>query len=149
MMKLFPKKSKKGITLVESVIAVVVLGIFAVGVLSLLTSGGVKILQISNESAAYSEATQRLDMVISAVSNGSTNYIIKTDTGSVTTCDLSISGLKTVLGFNDETDITAVISLYDTSEDPTVTNVRGWYLTLTYQGATVTGFASNSEGVFD
>ena len=37
------KKSKKGITLVESVLAVVILSILTIGVLTLLTAGGVKI----------------------------------------------------------------------------------------------------------
>ena len=47
MKKLLPKKSKRGVTLVECVIAVVLLGLLAVGVLNLLTAGGTKIAALS------------------------------------------------------------------------------------------------------
>lgn len=150
MMKLFPKNSKKGVTLVESVFAVVILGIFAIGILTLLTSGGTKIQQISHEAAAYTEATQKLDMAMSAISNGSTNYIIETDAAGVTTVALDVTGLQTALGFDaSEVAIGQEIELYDASGLATPSNVRGWYLELTYNGATVKGFASNSGGVFD
>lgn len=142
MRKFLPKKSKKGITLVESVIAVVVLGIFSIGILTLLTSGGTKIMQISHESGAYAEATQKLDQVIASISNGSTEYIVKTDNGTETIYSLNADKLN-------EVGASATISLYDTTKTATVTNVRGWYLELTHNGATVKGFASNSEGVFD
>jgi len=150
MMKLFPKNSKKGVTLVESVFAVVILGIFAIGILTLLTSGGTKIQQISHEASAYTEATQKLDMAMSAISNGSTNYIIEAEASGVTTVTLDVTGLQTALGFDaSEVAITQEIELYDASGSATPSNVRGWYLTLTYNGATVKGFASNSGGVFD
>lgn len=144
MMKLLPKKSKKGITLVESVIAVVVLAMFATGVLTLLTSGGVKIQEISNQSAVYAEATQKLDWAISAISNGA--YISKDE--STDSVSLKLTGDD---GLNKELDaeVTATVSLYKTGEPETSDNVRGWYLTLKYGGVTVKGFASNSEGVFD
>jgi len=150
MMNLFPKNSKKGVTLVESVFAVVILGIFAIGILTLLTSGGTKIQQISHEASAYTEATQKLDMAMSAISNGSTNYIIEAEASGVTTVTLDVTGLQTALGFDaSEVAITQEIELYDASGSATPSNVRGWYLTLTYNGATVKGFASNSGGVFD
>ena len=143
MMKIFTKKSKKGITLVESVFAVVILAILTIGIISLLTAGGVKIFQISSEAGAYSQAVQKMDMIISAISNGSASYIT-TDP----VVELDVDALKTTLGLTDvEIDETPV--LYDSSEGATVSNFRGWYLTVTYGGATVKGFASNSEGVFD
>ena len=42
------------------------------------------------------------------------------------------------LGLETDTDATGGTSY-----------TRGWYLTLTYNGATVSGYASNTEGVFD
>ncbi len=143
MMKNIFKKNKKGVTLVESVFAVVILAILTIGIISLLTAGGVKIFQISNEAGAYSQAVQKMDLIISAISNGSTDYIT-TDP----TCALDVDALKSTLHLTD-VQITATPDLYDNSLTATVSNFRGWYLTLTYQGATVKGFASNSEGVFD
>ena len=150
MMNILPKNNKKGVTLVESVFAVVILGIFAIGILTLLTSGGTKIQQISKEASNYTEATQKLDMAMSAISNGSSNYIIETEAGGVTTVTLDVTGLQTALGFDAaDVTITQEIELYDAAAAATPSNVRGWYLTLTYNGATVKGFASNSGGVFD
>lgn len=143
MMRFF-KKSKKGVTLVESVFAVVVLSILVIGVMSLLTAGGVKIHQVSNESNSHSQAVQKLDMVISAIANGSATYI-KTDP----VVELDTSALLNTLNLGTDVELVAEIELYDTSAAATVLNCRGWYLTLTYKGATVKGFASNSEGVFD
>ena len=143
MMKIFTKKSKKGITLVESVFAVVILAILTIGIISLLTAGGVKIFQISSEAGAYSQAVQKMDLIISAISNGSAENI-QTDP----TVALKIEELKSTFSLND-VEITATPELYDSAEPATVGNFRGWYLTLTYQGATVKGFVSNSEGVFD
>lgn len=143
--KLLPRRSKQGVTLVESVIAVVVLGMFATGVLSLLTTGGAKIMEISGESANYAEATQELDLVISAISNSSTDYI-ETDVNGLVS--LNIGKLETALDLDGEVSIVEM-SLYDSSADATETNVRGWYLKLEYGDETVTGFAGNNEGVFD
>ena len=143
MMKIFKKKSKKGITLVESVFAVVILATLTIGILSLLTAGGSKIAQISNEAGVYSQAVQKMDMVISTISNGSDDYIVKEPT-----VQLKIDDLKSTLNLTDVT-ITATPELYVSTEAATVSNFRGWYLTLTYEGITVNGFVSNSEGVFD
>lgn len=156
MRHFFPKKSKRGVTLVESVIAVVVLGIFATGILTLLTSGGTKILETSQESAAYAQATQKLDFVIAAISNGSDEYV-EYDAGA-DGASPKVKGLKQdALSAKEIT----LISTYGTKEDGTVgtaegadlydqiTTIRGWYLSLTYEGQTVTGFAANAEGVFD
>lgn len=142
------KKSKKGITLVESVLAVVILSILTIGVLTLLTAGGVKIEKISNESNTYSEAVQKMDLVISAISNGSSDYIVGETTGEVETVSLKLDVLKSTLNLTDVT-ITAVPDFYDTAIPATKANLRGWYLTLTLNGVTVKAFASNSEGVFD
>ena len=144
MRKLLPKKSKKGITLVESVVAVVLLAMFAIGVLTLLTSGGVKIQEISKDAAAYAEATQKLDLAISAISNGA--YIEKDATDLVSLKD---EALRTKLGLDASDTLSGRAELYKLSAPATSTNVRGWYLELTYKGVTVKGFASNSEGVFD
>ena len=144
MRKLLPKKSKKGITLVESVVAVVLLAMFAIGVLTLLTSGGVKIQEISKDAAAYAEATQKLDLAISAISNGA--YIKKDATDIVS---LEEAALKTKLELDTSDTLNGRADLYKSGDPATSTNVRGWYLELTYKGVTVKGFASNSEGVFD
>ena len=114
-----------------------------------------KIQKISHEAAAYTEATQKLDMVISAVSNGSSEYIIVDEAAA--TVYLEAGKLKTALGFDSAVKITdrgnnegqLIPTLYNTSEPVTVSNVRGWYIKLTYNGATVSGFASNSGGVVD
>lgn len=147
MMKTMMKKSKKGVTLVESVFAVVILGILSIGIISLLTSGGVKIQEISQESGAYSQAVQKMDLVISAISNGSNNYIIKDESDD--SCTLATDKLLETLNLSSGETLGCSAELYDATKDPTVSNLRGWYLTLTYQGVTVKGFASNSEGVFD
>lgn len=137
MNKFLPKKSKRGITLVESVVAVVVLGILVTGILTLLTTGGIKIQEISGESATYAKACQKMDLVISALSNGSETYI--------TDDTLDVNALKSCLRFGDDVDIDADSVEYEGESG----KVRGWYLKLTYQDVTVQGFASNSKGVFD
>lgn len=148
MMTVFMKKSKKGVTLVESVFAVVILSILTIGIMTLLTAGGVKIEKISTEANAYSEAVQKMDLVISAISNGSSDYIVSSTVEEVDIVSLDLDVLKTTLGLTDVT-ITADPRCYDESIPQTKANLRGWYLTLTLKGVTVSGFASNSEGVFD
>lgn len=143
-MKAFLKKSKQGITLVESVIAVVLLGFAATGILSMLIASGTKIFNIGGESAAYAEATQKMDLVISAISNGSTDYF-DTNTG-----DLIIDDLMAVFG--DEMDGVTLeknVCKFDNALEVSSSNIRGWYLTLKYKGATVEAFASHTEGAFD
>lgn len=174
MKNLLPKKSKRGVTLVECMVAVVILGLLAAGVLNLLTAGGTKIARLSKEAADQAKATQMLDLVISAISNGSDEYIIKDTKDETTYCCLDIVKLTSVL--NIDATVTAKFSMYDdTIKDTLDTSsatytktlesgltvplqplleIRGWYLTLSYTGQsgkeiTVTGFASNSEGVFD
>lgn len=161
MRKLFPAKSKKGVTLVEAVIAVVVLGLFATGILNLLTAGSSKIHKTFADSATYTEASAQLDLVIAAISNGSEEFIIKDLNAEPPTCKLDVAKLREAVGLGEDTEITAQASLYDNLDVSGInplypaetvqelTEIRGWYITLTYQGVTLNGFASNSEGVFD
>lgn len=155
-MRILPVKSKKGITLVETVLAVVVLGILATGILTLLTAGSSKIAQTSREAAAHAEATRQMDLILSAVSNGGDYLVVGTDPSleeGQQSLALDADALKTALGLDAETTLTITsTALYDasmTGPGAVVSNVRGWYLELTYQGETVTGFASNTQGVFD
>lgn len=149
MMKLFQKKNKKGITLVESVIAVTLLGFAATGILTMLLASGTKIFQIGGESSAYAEATRRMDQVIAAVSNG---FVTNTTAANAIYDDTLPNGLSTeelndFLGFDTTTDgysLTAVKKEYAAGA-----GIQGWYLTLTYRDVTLTGYASNSKGVFD
>lgn len=148
-MKLLQKKSKRGITLVESVIAVVLLGFAATGILAMLIASGTKIFQIGGKSADYAEATKRLDMVISTISNTSpqkgSSLDFYEDDGS-----LDKVALNTALGF---TEGPTTYKLEETPADYKDTSpgyaIRGWYITITYKSASVTGFASNSRGAFD
>ena len=105
MNKFLPKNSKRGITLVESVVAVVVLGILVTGILTLLTTGGIKIQEISGESATYAKACQKMDLVISALSNGSDTYI--------TDDTLNVTALTNCLGFGEDVDITPTPVSYE------------------------------------
>lgn len=146
------KNSKKGITLVESMFAVVILGILTIGIVSLLSVGGAKIIKISNEASAQAEAVQKMDQVIAAISNGC--GVVKDEANNTYTllmktpadqpdADNPQTGLLDALDFDDVTlNVTAATHASDGS-------LRGWYLTLTYRGVTVSGFASNSEGAFD
>lgn len=152
-MRILPVKSKKGITLVETVLAVVVLGIFATGILTLLTAGSSKIAQTSREAAAHAEATRQMDLILSAISNGGSYLVVGTDPSleeGQQSLTLDPDAMKTTLGLDAGTTIAITsTALYDASQGEIVSNVRGWYLELTYQGETVTGFASNTQGVFD
>ena len=143
-MRLFPKKSKRGVTLVESVIAVVVLGIFATGILSLLTAGGAKIMKISGESAAYAAATQKMDLVVASISNDATSYPLIDNTDPENPVYLA-----KVTFAAEGASVTATLEKLVSDEPATTMNIRGWYLELTYQGVTVKSFASFTQGAFD
>lgn len=161
MKMLFPAKSKRGVTLVEVVFAVVILGLFATGILGLLIAGNAKINESYAESNKYVQASAQLDLVLAAISNGSDKYIIKDLNAEPATCKLDVAMLKQELGLTADTVLTAETSLYNNLDSQNhnplyasdtvqeLYKIRGWYITLTYQGATVKGFASNSEGVFD
>lgn len=148
--KLLPKSGKRGVTLVEAVMAVVVLTMFATGVLTLLTTGRTKIAETNRAANAHAAATQKMDAVIATISNGG----FTADDGSLRWDDFvvestSYPGIKSTVGFTGVTLDYCEASLYNESAEPSISNVRGWYLKLTYDGATVTGFASNTQGVFD
>jgi len=153
MMNFLPKHSKKGITLVESVIAVVCLAILTIGIISLLSTGSAKIIKTGHTSAAASEATQKMDLLISAISNGSGIKITNESTGAEV-CDLDLEELNTLLSLGGA-EVSSTRSFYEEPDPVTMNepygpkNVRGWYLTLTWNGVTVRGFASNTEGAFD
>ena len=160
MMNLLPKKSKKGITLVESVIAVVCLAILTIGIISLLSTGSAKIVTTGHESANMSEATEMLDFTISAISNGSLETT-KSSTGGeiaaiVVLSDAEMNALLEEAvddAFSRSVTVTSTISYHDPDMNINYrdesANVRGWYIKLTWNGVTVRGFASNTEGVFD
>ena len=131
--KLFPKNSKQGMTLIEIVLGVVVLSIFTLGIITAMAVGSTAIAKKAGETTYHAEAVQKMDAVISVISNGS--Y-----TGDVA------SAAKSVLGYGNEVELTAIAETYPTD---TGDKVRGFRLSLTYKGATVTGYASNTEGVFD
>ena len=167
MRNLLPKKSKKGITLVETVIAVVVLAILAIGVLSLMSAGGRNILLMSKEASDRAAAAQQLDLVIAAISNGDSRtegntevnpYILKKTEDKVNYCCLNINALFSALDLEeDKVTLVATIDLYDKNDARTISesvkvgeenvtmtlrpvnNVRGWYLELTYKDATAKG----------
>lgn len=147
MTKIFMKKSKKGITLVESMIAVVILGILTTGIISMLTVGGTKINQISSESANYTQAVQKLDLIVSAISNGS--GVLKDEESGIRTLD--IDELLEILELDEDPNLTltAEVALHSNSQEAVDSNLRGWYLTLKYNDAVVTAFASDSKGAFD
>lgn len=147
-MKALMKNSKQGITLVESVIAVVLLGFAATGILSMLVASGTKIFQISGESSDYAEATLRMDQVVAAVSNGfESNRDVADDLYSDAALEgLSIPTLNDFLGYTDGEN---GYSLTARAEKYGDNIIKGWYLTLKYGTATVTGYASNTKGVFD
>ncbi|MBR4865611.1 MAG: prepilin-type N-terminal cleavage/methylation domain-containing protein [Clostridia bacterium] len=147
--KLLPKKSKRGVTLVEAVMAVVVLTMFATGVLTLLTTGRTKIAETNAAANAYAAATQKMDAVIATISNGGPYLAEGTDASGNPTFALDLGALKTALGDSSLNLTIYEIDLYDDSLPATKDNVRGWYLKLFHDGATVTGFASNTQGVFD
>ena len=125
--------------------AVVILAILTTGILSLLTAGGVEIEKMSQQSDAYSQASQKLDLVIAAVSNGYGQAVLN-DEGNYT-LDLSAAGDEEdeSAGTIDLDDVTVVATpeLHDDN------SLRGWYLEVTYMGITLEGFASDTEGVFD
>ena len=148
--KLLPKSGKRGVTLVEAVMAVVVLTMFATGVLTLLTTGRTKIAETNQAANAHAAATQKMDAVIATISNGGPYLAEGTDAAGNPTFALDLATLKTNLGYDASLNLTIhEIDLYDDSLPATKDNIRGWYLKLTHDGATVTGFASNTQGVFD
>lgn len=136
------KNSKKGVTLVEAVLALVILALIAAAVFSLFTAGNGTIATNSAKAAAYAEAVQKMDYLIAAISD---NAAICSDP---ITGELSVVQVKTAFPDGDlyDAEITAEVSLYDPSLPQQPGNIRGWYLTLTYKGVTLKGFTSLVKG---
>ena len=164
-----PRNNKKGITLVEVIVGVFVLSIFALGILSLLIYNNQAVSDSAVEKADYSAAVQKLDMVIAAVSNSlgpdaddydaTISYL--SENGS--NIEVDIAGLRDDFGMSDATvwDIDA-----DPDPDPeeaahSTEPLRGWYITLTYKvkrtergtetdyTTVVRGYAAFAQGEFD
>jgi len=137
--KLLPKKNKKGVTLVELIIGVVVLSIFTLGIIASLSAANAKIAKNAQEAANHSEAVQMMDTVIAALSHG--GYSTPTDVVN----DLfgASAGVSLVM---DSSKYTYKVN---PAEPTSPTLILGWDLKLTYKNVTVIGYASNTEGVFD
>lgn len=155
-MKAFLKKSKSGITLVEAAISVALLGFAVTGILSMLLVSGTKIYSLGDKSATYAEATQRLDLIISTISNSNFASSSYTDKYGTEKTFISANGAlnpQNVLEALELDDCTlemigSPIEYPGTETDP-VKKIRGWYLRLTYDKVTVQGFVSYTEGSFD
>ena len=135
--------------------------IFTIGIVTLLTAGGINIISISKESSVYSETAQKMDMLIAAMSYSSEDYVVYTENDGIITCTLKPqTEIATQLGVDS---VSYEVDRY-VGESNELNNVRGWYLTISKNYAnpnpeadaadkiltvTVSGFASNSKGVFD
>ena len=144
MRNIYKLKSKKGITLVESVFAAVILAALTIGIIPLLTAGGVKISEISKEANAHSQASQKLDLVIAAISNGYGEVVV--DDAGAYSLDLSASDEEGETAPAIDLEGVTVVATPELFPDG---SLRGWYIELTSKGVTLSGFASDTEGVFD
>lgn len=138
------KNNKKGVTLVESVLALAILALLAVAVFSLFTTGNSAIAKGRSEVAAYAEAAQKMDFLIAAVSDSAALC------SDPITWELSAEQIKEAFphaGLHDA-EISAQVSLYDPTLPRQPENIRGWYLILTYKGVTLSGFTSYGKEVF-
>jgi len=99
-----------------------------------------------------------MDGIVAAISNG--GYMATTASGGSevvsTTPGASLNRTDLISDLSlsiSESDLTVTkLDCYvdpgaNSSTDPD--NVRGWYLSLSYKGVTVKGYASNTQGVFD
>ena len=138
-----PRHNKKGITLVEVIVGVFVLSIFAVGILSLLIYNNQAVSNSTREKAATSTAAQKLDTVISAVSNGPESGFLTLDSDNNVT-GLDLDALCTLV------DLTAGSITVDSVDKYDASNIRGWYITLKYSDeVSVKGYVANTQGAFD
>ena len=138
-----PRNNKKGITLVEVIVGVFVLSIFAVGILSLLIYNNHAVSNSTREKAATSTAAQKLDTVISAVSNGPESGFLTLD-GDNNVTGLDLDALCTLV------DLTAGSITVDSVDKYDASNIRGWYITLKYSDeVSVKGYVANTQGAFD
>lgn len=142
MMKL-PSNNKRGVTLVEVVIGVFVLSIFALGILSLLIYNNQAVSDSAKDKSAYSAAMQKLDTVIAAVSNGpDSGYLLLDADDNVT--GLKLDALCTLADLDAGSITVSSTDMYDTN------HIRGWYIELKYSDElTVKGYAANTKGKFD
>jgi len=126
--------------------------------LTLLTTGRTKIAETNRDANIRAEATQVMDGIVAAISNG--GYMATTASGGSevvsTTPGASLNRTDLISDLSlsiSESDLTVTkLDCYvdpgaNSSTDPD--NVRGWYLSLSYKGVTVKGYASNTQGVFD
>ena len=142
MMKL-PSNNKRGVTLVEVVIGVFVLSIFALGILSLLIYNNQAVSDSAKDKSAYSAAMQKLDTVIAAVSNGPDSGYLVLDTDDNVT-GLELDDLCTLADLGPGSITVSSTDMYDTN------HIRGWYIELKYSDElTVKGYAANTKGKFD
>ena len=151
-----PRNNKKGITLVEVVVGVFVLSIFAVGILSLLIYNNRAVSDSAVQKADYSTAVQKLDTIIAAISYGpDSGFVEYTGEGKEKKATgIDKEALASLIGVSkDDIDISENHYL---ETDPT-SSIRGWYITLTYKvvrgeetsETVVKGYAANTIGAFD
>jgi len=138
-----PRNNKKGITLVEVIVGVFVLSIFAVGILSLLIYNNQAVSDSTREKAATSSAAQKMDTVIAAVSNGPDSGFLTLD-GDDNVTGLELDALCALV------DLTAGAITVDAVDQYDASTIRGWYITLKYSDeVSVKGYVANTQGAFD
>lgn len=147
-MKKLPRNNKRGVTLVEVVIGVFVLSIFALGILSLLIYNNQAVADSARDKADYSAAMQKLDTVIAAISHGpDSGFVNYTGEGrEKRATGLAEDKLEELIGVADE-QLETSPDYYGGAGSSTI---RGWYITLDYsEELTVKGYAANTLGAFD
>lgn len=137
-----PRNNKKGITLVEVIVGVFVLSIFAVGILSLLIYNNQAVSDSVVMKADYSTAVQKLDMIIAAVSNGADDSFVTYENSKAV--GLKKAAIAQLVEMNED-DVSVTPDYYTGT-----TTIRGWYIELAYsEELTVKGYAANTLGAFD
>lgn len=151
-----PRNNKRGVTLVEVVIGVFVLSIFALGILSLLIYNNQAVSDSAIKKTDTSAAVQKLDTIIAAVSYGDdSGFVTYTGEGKdKKATGLDDEKLAQLIGV-DKTDLRIAEDRYDKTNPSSL--IRGWYITLTYKvprgdetvETVVKGYAANTKGAFD
>ena len=143
-----PSNNKRGITLVEVIVGVFVLSIFAVGILSLLIYNNQAVADSARDKVDYSSATQKLDMILAAVSNGDEAFVTYAGEGdNKYATGLEKEELADLIGILPEN-----IGVREDRVDKNNPNstIRGWYIELEFsEDLTVKGYAANTLGAFD
>ena len=154
-----PRNNKKGITLVEVIVGVFVLSIFALGILSLLIYNNQAVADSTIQKVDSSTAAQKLDMVLAAISNStgpdkdgdiSEDSYLMVVNGNV---DVNVNKICIDFGMTDASTWSVTANSDPANGDP----LRGWYITVTYtvdRGnqncvTQVKGYAAFAEGAFD